>query len=178
MQAVHVCSICKAAFIDREALIDHQASHRPQCNKCQKTFNRETQLTRHILECSKNDDEDTEEEDGTRSASGQSDGESATSTRSRKYGCKTCSKVFYTPSHLKIHMRIHSGERPYTCSDCSKTFNNNGALTKHKRIHSGEKPFKCPECPDRSFALKGTLNRHMKIHSGQKVSFCNSVSRF
>ena len=53
--------------------------------------------------------------------------------------CETCRKGFKSKSYLKIHGRIHSGEKPYNCDICDKKFARKGDLNTHQLTHSGLK---------------------------------------
>ncbi|VEL33971.1 unnamed protein product [Protopolystoma xenopodis] len=48
--------------------------------------------------------------------------------RPRKFVCRYCHKAFSLMNVLKVHERIHTGEKPYVCEICSKAFNQSGEL--------------------------------------------------
>ncbi|CAH2067394.1 unnamed protein product, partial [Iphiclides podalirius] len=100
-------------------------------------------------------------------------GENRVVDRKKQHVCHIpgCNKVYGKTSHLRAHLRWHSGERPFLCNwlFCGKRFTRSDELQRHRRTHTGEKRFECPECSKR-FMRSDHLAKHVRIHTKNRIT--------
>ena len=80
--------------------------------------------------------------------------------------CNQCDYASSQASHLRSHLKTHSGERLNKCNQCGYSSSQAGHLRTHLKTHSGEKSNKCNQC-DYASSHAHHLRKHLKTHSGK-----------
>ena len=102
-----------------------------------------------------NFDEDYEEEAGYPFNAAEPD---------RPFSCDQCGRKFIRITHLRRHMRIHTGERPFLCHICGRRYARGDYLRAHIQAHRKERMHKCKVCGEVFLDLM-RFSEHCRSHS-------------
>ncbi|XP_032870529.1 zinc finger protein 572-like [Amblyraja radiata] len=90
--------------------------------------------------------------------------------KKKPLACSDCGKGFKSTNDLKIHRRVHTGERPYGCAECGKSFKTTNHLKSHQRVHTGE-------LLHLRFKSSPELKMHRWLHTGERPYICSHCGK-
>ena len=90
------------------------------------------------------------------------------------FECDLCDKNFKLQAKLTIHIKnVHEKVLSNICNVCGKGFLKAEALKIHNRVHTGERPLLCKYCKTSRFKESGALNNHYRQGFENSNIVCN-----
>ncbi|KAJ8704140.1 hypothetical protein PYW07_013434 [Mythimna separata] len=84
--------------------------------------------------------------------------------------CSYCDYKASNAEQVKIHERLHTGEKPFVCAECGAGFHRKSSYLQHVAIHLPDKNVQCDQCPAR-FKSVTLMRIHKNRHKTPQYSF-------
>ena len=82
----------------------------------------------------------------------------------RPYVCEVCDRKFIRSTHLRRHMRIHTGEKPFACHICGRRYARGDYLRAHINGHRRDRVHKCKHCNEIFHDLTRFADHCRQVH--------------
>ncbi|KAI5636820.1 zinc-finger double domain-containing protein [Phthorimaea operculella] len=163
-----ICTTCNKSFSNYTQKMCHMNfKHRIErteaayCVQCDRQFDNEAQLTRHVYQSYKHKHEWKRE---------------PKKKVQEQHKCPECPKVFMNKGSLKAHYNfVHENKINYYCNNCDKAFLNRGRYREHMKVHHEGYKFPknkfCKIC-GRGFSHNNILANHIRTHTGERPFAC------
>ena len=100
----------------------------------------------------------------------------ATTVVERPYTCEMCGRKFIRATHLRRHMRIHTGEKPFACHICGRRYARGDYLRAHIHAHRRDKVHKCKHCNEIFYDLIRFADHCRIQHKDMEDEFGNPLN--
>lgn len=86
----------------------------------------------------------------------------------RPFECEVCERKFIRSTHLRRHMRIHTGEKPFACHICGRKYARGDYLRAHIQGHRRDRVHKCKHCNEIFHDLTRFANHCRVMHLNEE----------
>ena len=147
-----------------------------KCNKCEKEFNQQFDLNRHLKSHYQENKYSCPECKKQFAFQSQLDFHLKQSHMAKRtFACLECGLNFTTETHLKRHADSHTKSTSLCCDKCGKEFTRTTPLKRHLQEDHGKQKFSCNEC-DTSFSRSERLVIHKKSHKDIDMYQCDDCN--